>query len=60
VEVPLTPVMESDANLKNAVIQMAHRRGRVPPQELERLVLLEELAGVEFLDAADERFGRRF
>ena len=47
--------METDADLKDAVIQMAYRSGRVPPQQLERLVLFEELPGVELLDTAKER-----
>jgi hypothetical protein len=38
---------------------VAHRCGGVPPQELERFVLLEELSGVELLDAAEERRRRR-
>jgi len=48
--------MEADPDLQDPVIQMTNRRGRVPPQELERLVLLEELAGVELLEAAEKRF----
>src|SRR5207247_8719776 len=55
VEVAAAPVMETDADLKDAVIEMAYRRGRVPPQQLERFVLFEELPGVELLDAAQER-----
>ena len=51
-KVPAAPVMETDAYLQDPVIQTAHRRGRVTPEQLERLVLLEELAGVELLDAA--------
>jgi hypothetical protein len=51
-------VMEADADLEDAVIETAYRRARVPPQQLERLVLLEELTGVELLDAAEERFWR--
>jgi hypothetical protein len=51
--------MEADPDLQYPVIQMTNRRGRVPPQELERLVLLEELVGVELLDAAEKRFRRR-
>ena len=53
-EVAATPVMETDADLKDAVIEMAYRGGRVPPQQLERFVLFEELPGVELLDAAQE------
>ena len=46
--------MKADADLKDAVIQVTDRCGSVAPQELEGLVLLEELAGVELLDAAEE------
>lgn len=60
VKVAATPVVEADPDLKNAVVQMPHRRGRVSPQDLERFMLLEELPGVELLDPAQERFGRRF
>lgn len=44
VEVPRAPVMEANADLEYAVIQAAVRRAGVPPQQLERLVLLEEVA----------------
>src|SRR5439155_9050599 len=60
VEVAAAPVMETDADLKDAVIEVAYGRGRVPPQQLERFMLLEKLSGVELLDAAKERFGWRF
>ena len=58
-KVPAAPVMETDADLQDPVIQVAHGRCGVAPQELERLVLLEELAGVELLEAAEKRFRRR-
>ena len=58
VEVAAAPVMESDADLKDAVIQTAVGSARRAPEELERLVLLEELALVELLDALDQ-LGRR-
>jgi hypothetical protein len=48
-------VVEADADLKDAVIETADRRARVAPQELQRLVLLEEFAGVELLDAVKQR-----
>jgi hypothetical protein len=57
-KIAASPVMEADADLEDAVIQVAHRRARITPQELEGLVLLEELAGVELLDAVEERSGR--
>ena len=47
--------MKADADLEDAVIEMTDRRGCVPPQELERFVLLEELARVELLDSLDQR-----
>lgn len=50
--------MQTDAYLEDSVIEAPHRRARVTPQKLERLVLLEELAGVEFFDATEKRFGR--
>ena len=53
-EVSVAPVMEADADLKDPVIQAAHRRAGVAPQELKCLVLFEELAGVELLDAVDQ------
>ena len=52
--VAVAPVMERDADLQDAVIEAAIRRARRAPQQLERLVLLEELAAVELLDAFDE------
>lgn len=48
--------MEADADLKDPVIQVAHRCGRVAPQELERFVLFEEFTDVELLDAAEKCF----
>jgi hypothetical protein len=59
-KVAAAPVVKADTDLEDAVIQAAHRRGGIAPQELERLVLLEELAGVELFDAAEERLRRRF
>ena len=57
--VAVAPVVESDADLQDAVVQPTDRGAGVAPEELERLVLLEELAGVELLDPATERVGRR-
>ena len=59
VKVAAAPVMEADPDLQDPVIQTADRRGRVAPEQLERLVLLEELIAVELLDAAEKRFRRR-
>lgn len=52
VEVAVPPVVEPDADLQDAVVEVADRRACIAPQDLDRLVLLEELAGVELLDAA--------
>ena len=54
-KVASAPVVKSDADLEDAVIEMTDRRGCVPPQELERFVLLEELAAIELLDAFKQR-----
>src|SRR2546426_1000495 len=54
VEVAVAPVVKAHADLQDPVVQRADRRARVAPQKLERLVLLEELAGVELLDAPDQ------
>src|SRR5207247_6226579 len=59
VVVAVAPVMEPDADLQDAVVKIADRRTGVAPEELEGLVLLEELASVELLDAVDE-LGRRW
>jgi hypothetical protein len=57
-KIPAAPVMEADADLQDPVIQAADRRARVTPERLQGLVLFEELAGIELLDAADERLRR--
>src|SRR5262249_55800915 len=46
VEVAARPVVQAYADLKDAVIEVAHGVGRCPPEQLQRLVLFEELAGV--------------
>jgi hypothetical protein len=43
-------MVKADPDLKDAVIQMTHRRSGVTPQQLERLVLLEKQSRVELLD----------
>ena len=55
--ISVPPMMEADADLEDPVVQGPDRSAGVPPQDLEGLVLLEELAGVELLDAADQRVG---
>jgi hypothetical protein len=52
-------VVKAHADLEDAVIESAVGRTRGAPEELERLVLLEELAGVEFCDAFSQ-LGRRW
>ena len=58
-EVAVPPVMEADADLKDPVIQGTYGCAGISPQQLDRLVLVEELAGVELLDAVDQLGGRR-
>jgi hypothetical protein len=48
-------VMEGDANLQDALIEIPDVAPFVAPQELERFVLLEKLAAIELGDAFDER-----
>jgi len=57
-EVALAPVMEADADLEDAVIEAAVGSTGGAPEELEGLVLLEELAGVELIDPVTQ-LGRR-
>lgn len=54
VMIPVAPVMEPDADLQDAVVQAADRRACAAPEQLQGLVLLEELSGVELLDAAEQ------
>jgi len=54
VEVPLPPVVETDTDLEDAVVEAAVGRTRRAPEKLEGLVLLEEFAAVELLDAGAE------
>ena len=56
--VPPAPVIEANADLQDALIEVSHRVWLVDPDSLERLVLLEELLAVELVDPA-EQFGRR-
>ena len=55
-KVAAAPVVEADPDLEDSVIETADRRGRVAPEHLESFVLLEELVGVELLDATQKRF----
>src|SRR5437867_6495909 len=54
VEVAVAPVMKANTHLQDSVVQPADGCARVTPQELERLVLFEELAGIELRDASDQ------
>jgi hypothetical protein len=47
-------VLDADADLQDALVEVANRVALREPLELEGLVLLEELAAVELLDAAAE------
>src|SRR5207245_5875932 len=54
-EVPSRPVMKPEANAVDAVIERAHGRGGIPPQQLERFVLLEKLSSIELLYPSEKR-----
>jgi hypothetical protein len=47
-------VLEAHADLQDPLVEVADRVGPLDPLQLERLVLLEELAAVELLDALPE------
>ena len=51
-------LMMTYADLQDGFVQVANLLGSGPPQELERLMLLEELASVE-LPNGFEQLGRR-
>jgi hypothetical protein len=46
-------VVEANADLQDPVVETADRRRGVPPEELERLVLLEEVTVVQLLDPTE-------
>jgi hypothetical protein len=48
-------MMEGDADLQNALVQIAYVASFGAPEELERFVLLEELASIELRDAFEQR-----
>jgi len=54
----LQQVVHAHADLQDAFVQVADLAGRRPPEQLERLVLLEELARVELVDGLQQS-GRR-
>lgn len=52
-------VVQPDADLQDALVQVPNLRGRRAPQQLERFVLLEKLTRVEFIDPAHQLRRRR-
>ena len=60
VVIPFPQVMEGDPDLQDALVEIADVAGLGPPQEFERLVLLEKVAAIELRDAFDEQRRRRF
>jgi hypothetical protein len=48
-------VVEGDADLQDALVEIPDVSPFVAPEELERFVLLEELAAIELGDGFDER-----
>jgi hypothetical protein len=52
-------VLEAHADLQDPLVEVADRVGLLDPLELERLVLLEEVAAVELLDGLPEARWRR-
>jgi hypothetical protein len=52
-------VVEADADLQDAVVKGADRSVGRAPQDLEGLVLLEEVARIELLDALEQLRRRR-
>ena len=54
----LQQVMHAHADLQDAFVQVANLAGRGSPEQLERLMLLEELARVELVDGLQQS-GRR-
>lgn len=57
--VPSGPVVETDADLQDAVIERTYGSVGRSPEDLERLVLLEEATLVQLLDALEELRRRR-
>src|SRR5262245_60429132 len=57
--IELAERMERDADLQDALIQVADVACLGAPEPLERFVLLEELAAIELGDALQEERGRR-
>ena len=57
--IAVAPVVEGHPDLQDAVIQAAIGRARRAPEQLERLVLLEERAAVELPDSFAQCCRRR-
>lgn len=57
--VAITPVVEADANLEDALVEVADRIGFPDPDPFQGLVLLEELLLVELLDPGEQLRWRR-
>lgn len=57
--VPLAPVVETNAHLEDALVQVANGIGLGDPDALERFMLFEKLLPVEFLDARQQGPRRR-
>ena len=57
--VAITPVVEADANLEDALVEVADRVGLPDPDPFQGLVLLEEFLLVELFYPGDQRRGRR-
>ena len=53
-------MVERDADLQDALVEVADVASLRPPEQFQRLVLLEELAAIELRDALDELRRRRF
>jgi len=60
VMVPFPQVMERDPDLQDALVEIPDVAGFGPPQEFERLVLLEKVAAIELRDAFEKEGRRRF
>jgi len=52
--------MEGDADLQDALVEVADVAALCPPEQLQGLVLLEELTAIELRDALEEQRRRRF
>jgi hypothetical protein len=55
--VALAPVVETDADLQDALVEIADRIRLLDPDPFQGLMLLEELLLVELLDAGEQCLG---